>query len=488
MKKGALFFLLIYHCSTSSILIAKAGKEKIFYPLKTKVNQSVLFRRLRDDRTLLAINPTKLLSPASLTKLVTAAACLTKYSANYHFETKVYHSGSRRNGQIKGNLIIVGSGDPFFTNEKLWELAADLRHIGVFKVTGDIIIDNSLFSDEARDISRSEGKVKSSNAYDAPISAFGVNFNTFPIAIAPGWKVGAKARVGIDPYPIRELTITNRLITARSAHDSIRVVRLSNKRGHSKLIVSGTIGRDSSIKKIYRSIQNPIWSAGELLRAFLNREGIVVLGRIKSGRLSKKATRLHTIRSYELSRIINGLNKFSNNYIADVLVKGLGANFGAAVSGSNAGSLKNGVEVLNDFLKKDVKIASHFVLKNGSGLDPKNRLTSKQIVDLLTYIHRRFDVFPEFAASLSTPGGDGSLNGRFAAGKTKALFNLVRAKTGTLQDPISACGLAGYLNHPKHGLIAFAIIENGIKNQRQPSIYDLRKRQDLALFKVLNVL
>ena len=72
------------------------------------------------------------------------------------------------------------------------------------------------------------------------------------------------------------------------------------------------------------------------------------------------------------------------------------------------------------------------------------------------------------------------------AGLVLNLQGLIRAKTGTLTEPIAVSGIAGYFRHPTQGLVAFCVVENGKPGQRQPSIVDLRERQDRILTAFLN--
>ena len=96
------------------------------------------------------------------------------------------------------------------------------------------------------------------------------------------------------------------------------------------------------------------------------------------------------------------------------------------------------------------------------------------------------EVFPEFLGSLPATGWDGTLKKRFGKAETESLKGLVRAKTGTLSEPVSVAGLAGYFRHPKHGMVAFAILENGNQGKTQPSITDLRERQDKVVVAFMN--
>lgn len=472
LVKFSLLLIFVF-CTTPSAGVTKPAK-RLFYPLKRNVKQSVLFVRLKDQKVLYSQNSQQTLIPASVTKLVTAAAALDTLTPHFQFETNFYHTGKRDGHMIKGDLVIVGSGDPLFISEKLWQLAADIRHLGIRVITGRIIIDNSIFDSELRDSSRKHSRKRSTHAYDAPLSAFAVNFNTFVIAAAPGPSVGKPGQVDMDPYPLRLVRIQNKSRTTRSGYkSSVRVSRLSGKTTGTQMMVSGNLALGSKIKKVYRSVGDPISAAGEQVRAFFNKEGIIIQGQVVAGKRPQYAKLLTKVEGYPLRRIIESLNKYSNNYVADVLVKKLGAQMTR-----RPGSLKDGIQVLRSFLKRKIGIKSPFILETGSGLSPENRLSAHQMIKLLAYMERRFDLFPEFLNSLPAAGYDGTLHDRFDENRGKGV---VRAKTGTLTAPVSVASLAGYVRHQSHGLVAFAIIENGSPGYKQPSLYDLRKRQDKAL-------
>lgn len=473
--------------------VANAGKsqtdlatvDRLFSRAGPKVSRSVHVVRLADGQTLYEQAPDQLLSPASVTKIVTTAAALCKFTPVHTFKTAFFHTGARKGARVHGDLVIVGDGDPYLVSEKLWQLAADIRHLGISEFTGGLVIDDSLFAGPARDEGRKGGAMTTSHAYDAPVSAFGVNFNTFAVAVAPGGAPGKSAMVAMDPYPLQGVTITNRVRTGKArAGGSLSVQRLGAlKNGGERLTANGTIAFDAPMVKVYRSVGDPVLAAGEYVKAFLKAEGIQVRGRVQQGIKPQNAKPLLELEGYEMRRIVAGLNTFSNNYIADVLVKRLGAAFPSSgkPDAPGSGSYRNGLMVIHNFLKNEVGIRSNFVLENGSGLAIENRLSARQLTQLLSYVEQRMDVYPEFLASLPATGWDGTLKKRFDRPETELLKGLVRAKTGTLSEPVSVASLAGYFRHPKHGLVAFAILENGVAGASQPAITDLRARQDQVL-------
>ena len=453
--------------------------ESLIKQAGANVETSAIVVRISNGTSVFEHQSDQTLSPASVTKLLTSAAALYRFGPASFFKTPVFHSGSRAGSRIDGDLIFVGSGDPFLVSEKLWQFAADIRNMGISEITGDIVIDNSLFGDEARDSSRMPGAKQSVNAYDAPVSAFGVNFNTLAIVVSPGLKPGDPPRVGIDPYQLNNTTFDNKATTVKGSGSNIQARRIGDETKNPRIEVTGTIGIDAPLKKIYRSVGDYVASSGEYVRSFLAAEGVKVSGKIKEGRKPVNASHLVDIEGYDLRKITQGLNVFSNNYIADVLLKKMGSAFppSGPAGAAGQGTLINGLKVMKDFLSLDVKISTPMVLENGSGLDTRNRLSARQVASVLTFMESKMVVFPDYIGGLPAYGWDGTLKKRAKDAKT-SVHGMARAKTGTLSEPITVVSLAGYTRHREFGLVAFAVIQNGKKGAPQPSVSELRELQD----------
>ncbi|MGK7878355.1 MAG: D-alanyl-D-alanine carboxypeptidase [Xenococcaceae cyanobacterium] len=79
-------------------------------------------------------------SAASLTKIATTLAVLEKWGAHYQFETRIYATGTVKDGVLEGDLIINGSGDPLFVWEEAIALGNSLNELGIRRVTGNLVI------------------------------------------------------------------------------------------------------------------------------------------------------------------------------------------------------------------------------------------------------------------------------------------------------------------------------------------------------------
>ncbi len=80
------------------------------------------------------------LSAASLTKVATSLAALKKLGPNYQFVTQLGTNGTIENGVLKGDLIVQGSGDPFFVWETAIAVGNLLNKMGIRQVTGNLLV------------------------------------------------------------------------------------------------------------------------------------------------------------------------------------------------------------------------------------------------------------------------------------------------------------------------------------------------------------
>lgn len=80
------------------------------------------------------------LPAASITKVATSLAALQQWTPDYQFETLIAATGPVENGVVQGDLVVVGSGDPFFVWEEGFALGNTLNQMGITQVMGNLII------------------------------------------------------------------------------------------------------------------------------------------------------------------------------------------------------------------------------------------------------------------------------------------------------------------------------------------------------------
>src|SRR5690606_4288678 len=172
-------------------------------------------------RTRLSLNADRALIPASVTKLVTAAAVFREIPLGTRFDTRLMSAAPLRDGELHGDLVMEGRGDPSLVSETLWVLVNRLAQAGITRIRGDIRVDASYFDDSLMDPSRDTRR--SEMAYDAPVSALSFNWNALALTIAPGESPGAPARVHVEP-PSDYLRVHNSARTVAGSRSEERRV------------------------------------------------------------------------------------------------------------------------------------------------------------------------------------------------------------------------------------------------------------------------
>lgn len=416
------------------------------------------------------LNPDERLTPASLTKLTVAATALDVWPADKTFETRLLGVGPFRNGQIDGDLILQGTGDSTLDHLALWSLAAQLKGGGVTTVNGRLVVNTAPFGPlgcETKD--RCDALVKSDTAYNAPISAVAVDYGNWCVDVRPTVP-GAAAVISTcgtaqSPIPVEGAVRT----VAAGARPTYWVERVTTGGGE-VLRVGGDVPTDAGAS-VYRAMSDPALGTGLLLREVLREMGIAVTGPVDVVHtpLPPHAYALAQMEGLSLKEQLGRMLRFSNNYVADVLTLDL-----AAAQRSQApGQLSDASRALSDFVLK-LNAASHGgkatapALFSGSGLTPENTLSADDLVTLLSAEYHNTRNFPAFYGGLVVPR---QAPFGFLRVGSPSWLDRVALKTGTMDDPHSVCGIAGYLRKKDGGWIAFAAIVNGGPRMHHVPLY-----------------
>jgi D-alanyl-D-alanine carboxypeptidase/D-alanyl-D-alanine-endopeptidase (penicillin-binding protein 4) len=385
------------------------------------------------------------LLPASTLKVVTTAASLNYLGPEFRFYTRIYHTGQRSGSIIDGDLIIKGGGDPKLTAENLWRIAEQLKDSGVDLVTGNLIYDLSFF--DGLDKAPAWEEVRSQRAYDAKLCALSLNFNTVTVHALPSIP-GQPLKVWLEPSP-HYIQLINETRTTSQTRNTISAKRGVTEDGQTYIKVGGRLSEKADEKTIRLNVLNPSLYAVESFRSILAETGIQVVGQTLRLATPSDAKLLYTHSSEPLSLILKELNTFSNNFIAEQIIKTMAAN-----RLGEPGSHAQGLQLVANFLRESNVHTKGLILADGSGLSRRNRFTAQAMTDLLADIYPRFDIGPDFLASLRVMGANGVHSKRLANSPAKAK---IRAKTGTLRK-VSA--LTGYVPSQTGDLYAYALFLN----------------------------
>ncbi|MFV1951595.1 MAG: D-alanyl-D-alanine carboxypeptidase/D-alanyl-D-alanine-endopeptidase, partial [Nitrospinota bacterium] len=387
-------------------------------------------------------NSNDLFIPASNLKLITTAAALLNLHPDYRFKTTLSTDGNTNKGVLEGNLYIKGFGDPMLISEELWMMVKDLRNIGIRTITGDIIADDTFFDSER--VGNGWGNHIGPQAYNARIGALSLNFNTVTVYVEPAREEGDSPIVILDPLT-RFVSVENRAVTISRGKGNRFIVDRAGGDKMDRIIITGEIAKGKKRKRFYRNISNPPLYTATVFRDFLIRENIEVKGKVTAGIQPEGVMELVVHDSKPLSLIILDLNKISNNFIAEQILKTMGAE----IEGE-PGTAAKGLKIVYDFMENIGIDKGLYTIVDGSGLSRKNRLSADQLLKVLVYMYNDFMLQPEYLSSLSVMGIDGSLNDRL---NNTYAERKIRSKTGTLGGVNS---LSGYAKTTGGEIMAFS--------------------------------
>lgn len=392
--------------------------------------------RADDGRVLFERSADQPLVPASNLKILTALAALSTFGPTHRFTTRVYANALPDADGAVDLLAVRGGGDPALTSEEWWRLAADLHRLGLRRVRGDLVLDDTYFDQERWNPA---WDAVSARAFHAPVGALSANYGSFAVEVQS--RPGAAPRIGIDP-PLSYFELVDR---TKAGAGPLTVER-QNAGARDRVVVGGAPPGGNAVT-IFRSVSDPVRYAAAVLRMQLAAQGIAVGGEDRIGAVPPGATEILAFAGKPLADIVRLLMKYSNNNIAEILVKDLGAE-----RTGPPGTWTSGVAAVRQQLGALGLPASGFQTVDGSGLSPANRVTARALVDALRIARASFAFGPEFESALPIAARDGTLSARVAGAA-----DAIRAKTGLLNG---AAALSGFAHARDGSVLAFSLLVN----------------------------
>jgi serine-type D-Ala-D-Ala carboxypeptidase/endopeptidase (penicillin-binding protein 4) len=436
-----------------SVELARALERIVDDSALANARVGILVASVETGRVVYARDPDVLLNPASNVKLFTSAAALARLGPEYRFETEFYVDGRSTARPGATTLYVRGKGDPTLVTERLWSIAGELAQAGVAKI-GDIVLDDRYFDGER--VGPGYDQETGDRAYLAPTGALSLNFNAVEVRVGSGDRARARGRVAVEPAS-DFFAIENRTLTV-GARQRRQVVLASHAAdGRQKIVVSGSVPLGSRPQSLWRRIDDPPRYFGYTLQKLLAMHGVKATGKVRLGAVPADAKLVHVAQSEPLSEVVRRLNKSSNNFTAEQILKTLGAEAKGA-----PGTWGKGIAATEEILAELGLPRGSYLMRNGSGLNDANRFSARQTVTLLRAMWGRFPLMAEFLASLPVAGRDGTIRRRF--GDSEAAGRL-RAKTGTLDNVVS---LAGFVETAAGEPLAFAVFANDYPTRAAP--------------------
>lgn len=429
-----------------------------------------------DGTILEALNPEKVIIPASNQKLLTTAAILDYFGADFRFRTLIYGEGSLAGSTWNGNLVIKGSGDPSISGDLYEEdryyafkqLLRQLKEKGIKKIEGNLIADVSLFDDQI--YPKGWDWYDFSFYYGVQISPLSFNNNAVDLEVFAEGEIGDTPRITWFPDSTDYVKFINQQVITHPNIDYDEYYR--RELGGNRIVLGSTLPQgyyeDESL-----SINNPPMFFLDSFKKFLISNGVEVDGFLvvsDSGENLDTRQVLATHQSRPLSELIKWANKESDNFYLEMLIKTL-----SAYKNDNPGTFEHGIEEVRGFFA-EMGIDTSFVRMNdGSGMAAGNFNKTAIISDVLQKMQNHLD-FEAYYTSMSVAGIDGTLAHRM---KGSPLFVNFKGKSGFVTG---ARTLSGYFEAKSGKKLIVSIATNNYISEKVAPIDAVHEQILLYLF------
>ena len=355
----------------------------------------VCVHNITKDSTVYTRNDGLAMVPGAVNKLFTTAAAYSRLGPRFTFETYLYYSGNIDNqGTLNGDIIVMGSGDPFFcsdrfphTDSTFLRLMSSMRKLGIKRINGHVYADTSLFEDEMshpswqwRDIGNGSGS-----------GACGLNYNenSVDVHLRAGRKVGAPVVVtGSHP----EIEIVNEAVTG-PRDTNFDVCFYGSPYGGGR-ICRGIMPMGTSDTHFRASLPQPALTMAKDFTNYLRNHGIAVSGEPSVHfDMPAKYKKIYADTSFNLFMMTALTNQTNNNIVAESLFKLMG------YLRDGHGSYASGKNFMYDYFDELNLDGSDIAIVDGSGLSHENHVTPYFVCQFLDAIARQ-PFFWDFVGTL----------------------------------------------------------------------------------------
>lgn len=410
--------------------------------LKEAPNQEAFWSvTVRDENgdILESIQPEKAIIPASNQKLMTSAALLDYFGSDFRFETPIYGDGYLNENIWEGNLIIKGSGDPSISGD-LYEgdryhvfrnFLNQLKEAGIEHIEGNLMADVSLF--DTQYYPKGWDWYDMSFYYGVQISPLSFNNNAVDLEVFAEGEIGSVPEIRWFPDSTAYVHFINQqeITLPGTGYDEY----YQREMGMNTIVLGSTLPQ-GYYEEESLSIHNPPLFFLDSFYRFLTEHGISINGAmvVLDSEASYDTTQvLAKHQSQPLGTMIEWLNKESDNFYTEMLVKTL-----SATLGNKPGSFEDGIHKIRSFLG-DLGIDTSYVKMNdGSGMAGGN-FNQTSIISEVLFKMKNHPEFETYMNSMSVAGIDGTLAHRM---KGTPLYRNFKGKSGFITGVRT---LSGYM-------------------------------------------
>jgi D-alanyl-D-alanine carboxypeptidase/D-alanyl-D-alanine-endopeptidase (penicillin-binding protein 4) len=401
--------------------------------------------------TLYTRNADKLFMPASNEKLLTGSTAIAQLGLGYRWATTLFARGPVRDGQLEGDLVVRGTGDPTMSAhmhpadplEPMRALADSLKAHGITRVRGQLVAGPSPFSDAGLGYGWAWDDLD--DAYSAGVDALYFNEGFTEVVVYGGAHAGDPVRAVTRPAATYPSLIVRARTTARTDSLASADIHLAQDSSRAGVLVSGTIAAGDSLVQEITFRDHPRAFLAAFAEALQSR-GVRVYGATVNGGTSRLDS-IATMQSPTLRDVLPFFEKPSQNQIGEILFKTL------ALKQTGSGRADSAAQVVSRQMVAWGAAPDGFAVRDGSGLSRHDYVSPRTIVKVLDAMRRGPDFRP-FYDALPIAGVDGTIRNRMAG--TPAAGN-VHAKTGTLDK---ARSLSGYVTTADGHLLLFSALCN----------------------------
>jgi D-alanyl-D-alanine carboxypeptidase/D-alanyl-D-alanine-endopeptidase (penicillin-binding protein 4) len=404
------------------------------------------------------------MNPASTMKLVTTLTGLDILGPQYRWRTNLYTDGLIRQGTLKGNLYLQGTGDPKLVPDELAKMIKALQNLGIQKIDGNLFFDRSAYAPNVMEHNTIDGE--SLRTYNVPPDPLLYAFRTLSFQLGKS-RTADFIDISYTP-PLSQLKIVNQMQLVDQSCDNWKSnirFNLDPEGGNANTDQLLTAQFSGSFPNSCRGVNYNIVALDA--NTFLT-QGFAAAWELaggtwaqapigKSDTVPLAARLLLQFEGIALADDVQDINKYSNNVMARQLMLTL-----ALEKMGKPATTENGNLVVQSWLKGLGLQFPELVIENGSGLS-RNEAISAEHLNQLLVTARNLSVGDIFYNSLPIAGTDGTMRNRLMAHLRKFLHLKkkpeARIKTGSLADVRAISGyvmsksgkmyaVTSFINHP----------------------------------------
>jgi len=430
---------------------------------------------LKDGKSIQSINPQMALIPASSMKVLTTSAALGLLGKEHTFKTELYYCGNLdEDGTLTGDIILKGYGDPTLGSDRIKGnldlngifalFAQKISEAGIHCISGDIIIDNAAYG--TAKVSPSWLWEDLGNYYASGAWSLNINENLYYINFQQKNKEGSLIEIKSLSPEIPFLSLKSEILAGpKGSRDNAYIFGGPHQY---ERYIRGSIPPGNGIFKIKGSMPDPEYFAAHQLKKAISKMGIAHSGYLtKSTWLEDEIdkTSMQLIfqhQSPSVAEIVALANSKSINLYCDALLLEMGKRVGSP-------TLENGIKAIVDFWVSKGLDKDAIFLQDGSGLSPRNSISSEALSRLFYLVSQDKALYPSFFKSLSVAGESGTLRGML---KNSSARGNVYAKSGYIDRVLT---YTGYVHASSGNKYAFSIMINNFTGKTWPVRQKLEK-------------